>query len=266
MAAVLTEEIAANLEEAAQATRRIDTRAVGFFTGGIGVGVVLGFFFGYRYNREKIKAEAFAESEKEVEKIRQIYQQKTVAAQPKPSVEDVVEEKGYSIVVEPERFLKPPVVVAPPPQVKYDGGKTSKSNMEGWDYDLEIRERTSQEPYVIHQDERGEQKSYGSVVYTYWAIDDVLTDEDNRPLPHAQEIVGINNLKFGHGTDDADVVFVRNDVLELEMEICRLHQSYEEEVLGIMREQELESEEEKELEHSDLIYPRNKRRKRRRRH
>jgi len=237
MASVLTEEIATNLEEVAEATRRIDPRMMGYFGGGIGVGIIVGFIFGYRFNREKIRAEAFAASKEEVEKIREHYQQKekAVAARQKPSVEEVVEERGYSVKseveVEPERPVKPPVPVAPARPLRAG----PPSNMVGWDYDAEVKARAEAEgePYVIHQDERNEDPGYNTVVYTYYAVDDVVTDEDNRPLPHAQEIIGINNLKFGHGTDDDDVVFVRNEDLELEMEICRLHKSYEVEVLGL---------------------------------
>ena len=60
-----------------------------------------------------------------------------------------------------------------------------------------------------------------------------MDDEDGHPLPHADIIVGQDNLRFGEGTDDEDVVFVRNDRLQTEMEICRKHASFEEEVLGL---------------------------------
>ena len=80
----------------------------------------------------------------------------------------------------------------------------------------------------------GKEKGYSQVTYTYYAIDDVLVDEENdHPLPHADIVVGLDNLQFGHGTDDDNVVFVRNDKLEIDMEICRLNKSFEEEVLGI---------------------------------
>lgn len=229
----VVEEVAENLEEAAEATRRINAGAVGYFVSGVALGAALGFYFGYRFNREKIRAEAFAESEKEVEKIREVYQQKTVAAEPKPSLEEVIEERGYSTVVEPDRDrpLKPPVPVSAPPVVIYEGGKSKDAN---WSYPQELARRTPEEPYIIHQDEFSNKESgYVHTTYTYYAADDVLCDEDNRPLPHADIVVGRNNLRFGHGADDIDVVFVRNDKLEIEMEICRSPKSYEEEVLGL---------------------------------
>jgi hypothetical protein len=232
----VVEEVADNLDEIADATRRINTNSVGFFVGGMVVGFAFGFYWGYKYNKEAIKAEAFKQSEEEVAKIREEYQQKMIAAKPKPSVDEVIEEKGYG------RSLKPPVPglvdptpVSPPPVVIYEGGKDKNS---GWDFIEELDKRLEGEPYIIHQDEFSQnEKGYSQVTYTYYAADDVLVDEENgHPLPHADMIVGVNNLRFGHGTDDIDVVFVRNDRLELDMEICRSPDSYEEEVLGISNE------------------------------
>jgi hypothetical protein len=228
----VVEEVADNLEELSEATRRINTNSVGFFVGGMAVGFAIGFYWGYKFNREKIRAEAFKQSEAEVEMIREIYQQKTVAATPKPSVDEVIEEKGYGRplpapvpgLVEPKRAYEPPTIT--------DLGKDRNI---GWDYKTELEGRLAGQPYVIHQDEfSNHETGYSQTTYTYYDVDDVLVDEGNgHPLPHADIIVGVDNLKFGHGTDDVDVVFVRNDRLELEMEICRVHDSYEEKVLGI---------------------------------
>lgn len=239
MAAIDTvvEEVADNLEELSQATRRINTRSAGIFIGGCAVGLVVGFYLGHRWNKEKIKAEAFKESEEEVARMREYYQQKVLVAEPKPSVEEVIEEKGY------ERPLKPPVPglvdptpVTPPPVVIYEGGK---DKAEGWNYEEELDKRiNSQTPYIIHQDEfNANETGYDKVTYTYYAGDDVMVDEENgHPLPHGDLVVGVENLRFGHGTDDIDVVYVRNNDLKLEMEICRSHESYEEKFLGIHRE------------------------------
>src|SRR3954447_18042192 len=113
--AALTEGIATNLEEAAEATRLIDTRALGYFGGGMAFGLVVGLVFGYRLNREKIKADAFKESEKEVEQIRKIYQQRAVAAQKKPTVDEIIEDRGYSVAAE-EDEVEVEVEVVPHPR------------------------------------------------------------------------------------------------------------------------------------------------------
>jgi hypothetical protein len=230
----VVEEVADNLEEMAEVTRRINTTTVGYFLTGVAVGFGLGFYWGYKFNKEKIKAEAFKESEKEVKKIRDLYAQKTVAATPKPTVEEVIEERGY------DRPLPPPVPgIVEPPVV------SEKDKDRGWDYAEEIEKRVKGEPYVIHQDEFMQNAAeYTQVAYTYYAADDVLVDEENgHPLPHADLIVGVNNLKFGHGTDDNDVVFVQNDHYELIMEICRSPESYEEKFLGIENSDEPDDDE-----------------------
>jgi len=74
---------------------------------------------------------------------------------------------------------------------------------------------------------------YSKVEYTYYEGDNVLVGEDDRPLPDVNGTVGLGNLRFGHGAQDDDVVFVRNDKLNLEMEITRVRGQYEEEVLGL---------------------------------
>lgn len=222
----VAEEVAENLEEAAEITRNIDTRGVGFFLGGVCLGAALGFYFGYRYNREKIRADAFKESEVEVEKIRALYYQKTIAAQEKPAVEQLIEERGYSVkVTEQERLLPAPVPIIESPRDPVEPD---------WIYAKELAQRTPDRPYVIHMDEfRANEHDYSQVTYTYYDTDDVLTDEDDTPLPHPDLVVGQNNLKWGHGSDDVNIVFVRNDRLSLEMEITRSPGSYEEEILGL---------------------------------
>ena len=140
---VVVEEVADNLEELAEATRRINRTSVGFFVGGFAVGAVFGFFWGYRYNKEAIKAEAYKQSEKEVAKIRDLYQAKVVAAQPKPTIEEMIEEGGYSVIAPtPERPLPPPVPVQEPVEVVIIGIKASPRTRAGtirWSNRVDLR-------------------------------------------------------------------------------------------------------------------------------
>lgn len=245
----LTEEVATNLEEVAEVTRKLNTVGLGYFAVGLGIGAAVGFYFGYKFNRAKIYAEVYAESREEVDQIRQVYLEKTLenAGVDKPSPKEVVERLGYSLHVEEEhsRPLPAPVPITSHERLKMEikdlpesPKDTSKSMHEGWNYELELKSRTPEAPYVIHQNEYNHSNAeYSKVVYTYYAIDDVVANsEDERPVPHADAVIGWGNLKFGHGSDDADVVYVRNDPLEIDMQICRINQSFEEEVLGISRD------------------------------
>ena len=259
----LTEEIAANLEEAAEVTRCLDTRALGFLGVGLAVGAVVGFYYGNKFKKEKIRAELFAQSQREIEEIREVYAARTVASQPKPSVEEVIEEKGYSVRAEEEetveldpdvideavekdirqrlsqRPLRPPVPVDPAKRVFRTADATKDKN-DGWSYAYELANRSPDRPFNIHQDEFAlNESAYDQVTYVYYDGDDVLADEHGEKVENTDDLVGDRNLtRFGHGSDDMNIVHIRNSVLELEMEVCRTPQSFEEEVLGLENDSE----------------------------
>lgn len=246
---VITEEVATNLEEVASATRSINTSGVGYLLGGLCIGAGLGFYFGRKLQKAKLRAEAFAEAETEIAQVREIYRQKTVALEGEKAkveasdLQTLVEERGYVTPADlPVRPLPPPVPIIEAPTLRDSVGngelKVSKDPNAGWDAAKELNLRTPDAPYIIHQSEyEASDFGYTSVVYTYYAGDDVLVDTgDNAPITNGDEVVGADNLKWGHGSDDEDVVFVRNDRLELDIQICRSPKSYEEEVLGLENE------------------------------
>lgn len=236
----VVEEVAENLEEVAAVTRRLNPSLLSGFAGGLGLGIAVGFIVGHKYKKMKYRMEAFEASEKEVEEIRETYYRKTVAAEQKPDAEEIIRERGY--VTPPDtvshlRSLKAPVPVSEPPSVLDREALEERLEQEAiqdWDFPTELAQRSPETPYVIHRNEfTMAESSYEQVSYTYYAADDVLTGEDDKPLPHADQVVGMDNLKWGHGSEDSDVVFVRNDKLMLEMEITRSPKSYEQEVLGL---------------------------------
>lgn len=96
-----------------------------------------------------------------------------------------------------------------------------------------IRNRTEEAPYIIGKEEflNGE-KEFVQVTLTYFVGDKVLIDEQQRVMDDVDETVGEDNLnRFGQGSKDPNVVYVRNDALELEFEILRSEGKYSEEVL-----------------------------------
>lgn len=248
----VTEQVAEHLEEVAEVTRRIDPRLVKYFLGGLGVGAAIGFFIGYRFNHEKIKAEAFRESEAEIESIRKHYQSKIKAREnenEKAELLEIVVEEEYTVdEVEPPRGIQsfedlsrrplpPPVPVNPAKRV-FRSTSTEKDKMDGWNFPKELAQRSSDQPFIIHQDEfHHNEAEYTQVSYEYYEEDDVLIDEDKSVILNRDQLVVRNFAeRFGHGTDDFNILFVRNPVLELDIEICRSPGSYEVEVLGLERE------------------------------
>jgi len=134
-----------------------------------------------------------------------------------------------------ERLPDPPVLqemIETPAAVVQ--ASTEKNKHEGWNYAAELESRTPNAPYVIHEDEyRESEHDYTQTTYTYWEGDDVLTDSDNQPIVDRELTVGVANLKWGHGSGDANVVFIRNDRLEVEAEVTRDPRSWEEEIQGL---------------------------------
>lgn len=248
---LVVEEVASNLEETAAAVRTLDTKAVGFLLGGLVVGVGIGFYFGYRYNREKLRMEAFEASEEELQRIREYYERTE-----KRDLDEIVREKGYGEIPEPEtppRPLPPPVPVQEPEpfqpplqEVTEEPAREveEKDKDAGWSYPVELQRRTPHSPYIIHQDEFMENESeFPQVTLTYYEIDDVLADVDDSPIHNKATLVGETTLnRFGHGSDDYNVVYVRNPHLEMEYEICRLQKSFEVEVQGLDDAPEQETE------------------------
>lgn len=101
-----------------------------------------------------------------------------------------------------------------------------------WNYEEEIASRDPGVPYVIHQEEFfADEMGLAQMTLTYYAIDDIMADEDEKPVYNHRTVVG--ELKFGHGSGDADTFYVRNEKRHAEYEIIRLNALYSVEVLGL---------------------------------
>ncbi len=109
-----------------------------------------------------------------------------------------------------------------------------------WVIEDELVNRTPHEPYIISRDEFfAEENEYNQLSYTYYAGDDVLADQEEKPIYNANEVAG--KLKFGHGSGDLDVVYIRNDKRREEYEIIRDPGLYSVEVQGLEAEQQEEA-------------------------
>lgn len=110
------------------------------------------------------------------------------------------------------------------------------SNQEPSDEDiLDKSGRKSGRPYIISHDEFFDgELDYMQNSLTYFEGDDVLTDERDQPIHHMNKIVGETNIQFGKASQDPNIVYIRNDELEVDFEVCRSTGKFTEEVLGFV--------------------------------
>jgi hypothetical protein len=106
-----------------------------------------------------------------------------------------------------------------------------------WDLDKEMAQRDPLQPYIISEDEfMQNDPEHEQVQVTYYQGDDILSDAKDEPIPDVNGTVGEDNLtRFGHGSDNANMVFVRNEVMATDFEIERSFGNFAEEVHGIIK-------------------------------
>jgi len=118
-----------------------------------------------------------------------------------------------------------------------------------WDYETELAERDHSKPYIIHRDEFfGDEMDCNQITITYYAGDNILCDERDTPIYNPEQVVG--QLVFGHGSNDPNVVYVRNETLDTEYEILLDHGHYQVEILGQSIDEKLAAED---LKHSRSV-------------
>lgn len=96
------------------------------------------------------------------------------------------------------------------------------------------REEHPELPHVLTLDEfNAADLDYEQMQYTYYEGDGILADSGDQVIPDVEQIVGTGNmLRFGHGSGDPNVVYIRNNRLETDVEVVRSEGKYSKEVLG----------------------------------
>jgi hypothetical protein len=104
-----------------------------------------------------------------------------------------------------------------------------------WNQDVELSKRDPESPYVISFEEFNENSTdWEQNNLVYYEEDDVLADERDNPVPEIEATVGYDNLKrFGHGSKDPNVVYIRNERTEALFEIIRNPGSFSDQVVGL---------------------------------
>lgn len=153
-------------------------------------------------------------------------------------IEDAAEEEDESV---PEDVAEVVIGHAAPPVVNVFTNPDTD-----WDWDVENAARAEEEPYVLHYEEFiQDEKNYHQETVTYYQGDDIMADSNDVPIYNYEGLMG--DLKFGHGSKDPKVVYIRNDRIHHEWEVLLHTGQFAVEVRGLEVESEYES---KDLKHS----------------
>lgn len=94
----------------------------------------------------------------------------------------------------------------------------------------------TEEPYVISEEKFSEENlHYDKITVTYYAEDDVLTDDQETVIDDLDATVGYDNLDLRYAAlTNPHVIYVRNDSTSSDYEILINLNSYQETVLGLV--------------------------------
>lgn len=112
---------------------------------------------------------------------------------------------------------------------------------EPFDYDQELLRRDPDRPYLITDEEFNEAgPDYEQVSFTYYEGDGVLANVQDQTIDDIENTVGADNLmRFGDGSGDENIVYIRNVKLEMDIELSRSTGKYSVEVAGLEDSAEL---------------------------
>jgi len=247
------EDVAVKIEEVADATRRLTGREFGFFFAGIGVGVAAGFAAGYFIAEHRLKTKYSKLANDEISNIREHYYKKEIARQRKPPVDQVVvveeERNEHGYTQKEQEAIDEVNRLYPADEEKVEERVEIKETAsqvnvfkeyaatDEWDYEVELRRRSKDVPYIIHVDEfRQNEPSHDQVTYTYYEVDDILANTRNMRIEDMDEAIGLGNLgRWGHGSKDENIVYIRNEEMGMDFEILRDRGSYADTISGTIR-------------------------------
>jgi len=103
------------------------------------------------------------------------------------------------------------------------------------DLDEEMKKRDPEHPYVISEQEYLEGAAgHDQQSLTYYKGDNVLADDKDSEIKDVDGLVGVENLdRFGQGSGDPHIVYVRNARRSEDYEVVLSKGKYAEEVLGL---------------------------------
>lgn len=95
-------------------------------------------------------------------------------------------------------------------------------------------ERSEEEPYVVSISEwSNDEEDFDKITVRYFEEDETVVEELRSETIPIESLGAANLLRFGVGSQDENIVYVRNEQLKIDFEVIRDEGSYTEQVLGL---------------------------------
>lgn len=249
------------LEDGVQYTEQVVRNNPLVVAGAFFVGIGIGGIIAWKISEKRTMLKYESIMAEEIDAAKRFYKRLAKEGEfssPESTVEALGVEKTESDAAEalksyqgvPENAVQPvtpynrveevvtPVVEVEKVEVTNNVFVESRTDPRDWDYRLEIADREANpgRPYVISFDEFNENSlNHEQSTLAYYAEDDTLVDERDQPIDNVDYTIGDDSLtRFGHGSNDGKIVYVRNENISMDFEVIRSEGSYSREVLGIL--------------------------------
>lgn len=214
----------------------------------------VGAFVAYKLTRKRLELQFEQELSEQIEASKEFYRRvnkEGVFESPESAVQALVPEaadalRQYQGRERPVPYNKPDEIVeVPEPNLVVSEKVVTTTNVfvqaqendpRDWDYNAELadRELNPGVPYTISFEEFNENEpGHEQTTLTYYSDDDTLVDAMDKPVDAVERFVGQDNLsRFGDGSGDKNVVYVRNEKADMDFEIIRENGSYHKHLFG----------------------------------
>lgn len=210
-------------------------------------GAVCGYMFAVR----RLNALYNEQMEAEIERTR-VFNDRKQFATPQEAVEELIAKKEAAVsavdgtevptealerIVKHLRYDQVKDGVAPEAKDHRNIFEVGPSTGEDDTFPEEVANRDHTRPYIISDEENMlNETGYDQITLTWYEGDSILADDKDEVVERMQKTIGLENLRFGHRSNDPNIVYVRNEKLTADFTILRHTGKYSVEVAGFAEE------------------------------
>lgn len=206
---------------------------------------------GYMFAVRRLNALYNEQMEEEIARTR-VFNDRKQFATPQEAVEELIAKKeaaaaavdGNEVsteslerIVKHLRYDQVKDGVAPEAKDHRNIFEVGPSTGEDETFEEEVENRDHSKPYIISDEESmANDPEHDQITLTWYEGDNILADEKDEVVEKMQRTVGLENIRFGHRSNDPNIVYVRNEKLTADFTILRHTGKYSQEVAGFNEE------------------------------